>query len=410
MKESSLLLIVVLCVSCSTSKKSASPAEVQLSEAMKRESSAPMLQHLVISEDNLISYSSKAKTPPVIKLFDEKVSYHYTSIDIGSQVPVECFIYSSQVNPALTLKSFSANALANEQIKGGVKERSITFFGSGAIGNSPYLILNTSYKTGEENVGYLKSMIGIRQQGAVVCLHNEVGYNQTFIQRFAEVITTLSFSQMPEVKPLYSDIMLLMMENFPMGFVTNHVFEGKDKNKTWISRSSLLFPNPKMEVTTYDNTEFEITNEKGKLIQGRYNLENDLKESHSLEINQIKGKEYHVKGFHNHKYISSKVSTDGILSRLKHTMMVPQKLFKEGLRHFSIPIYTPEENVFAPVQLRTSVKEINPNGAIVRIETKDVISTAVVDKEGMIEEISVPAGPSKITGKRIYKEGSLDKK
>lgn len=383
-------------------------APTSYEEAASREAE-PLSEQTITSEDHLLSFQVRAKSAPSVQLQSGELSYYYSQVDVGSTTPIECYFYQTEISPGSTLKNISDRILDNKEVVGQVKEKQVHLFGAGAIGSSPYLFLSTLFTTAEGGItrtGNLKAMISIKDESSVLCVHNEVGFNQTFLERFSEISTSFSFQSAPSPEVLYKDVLVLKAGEVPVGFVANYVLAGEAKTKVWIQKSSLLLPHSS-STQTYDDVSLEVSNREGLLVLGRYKHEENSNLSHMLEISTVDGRLYQVKGFQHGKKIQATMSTDGLISRYGHSSMVSRKIFGQDLQHFSVPYYEPAANPVGPSRMRTTVKELRSNGALVRLDDGESVSTADVGEDGIIKEIIVPVGAIQIHGQRIFSSGSL---
>lgn len=405
MRKYSIVPLFVALVGCSHTRPSIQTT-VRLDEAVKKEAT-DISERKVVSQDNILSFSVKGRSIPVVQHLAGGVSYYYSTIDVGANSPIECFFYKTEISPASSIKTMSNAILSNEKIVGKIAQKAVSMFGAGTIESSPFLLLNTSFRTDENKVGNLKAMVALKDASSVICLHNDVGYNQTFSQRFVEIVSSLKVGSVDELKPQYRDVLLLKLGEMPIGFVASYLVPGQNKTSVWIEKTSLLFPESESAVKAIDDTDLEVSDHEGSLILGRYKSEMDSKISHLIEIGTNDLKAYAVKGMVNDQNISTTINTYGIVSNYGHTKMLPRKLFEQDLRHFSIPVYSPSRNPAGTVNLRTSLKSMNQGSAVLRVDAGEEVITVEVEMDGTSKEMTIPAGPYEVKGTRVFKSGSL---
>ncbi|WP_408098896.1 hypothetical protein ACJVC5_08250 [Peredibacter sp. HCB2-198] len=402
MKYSALSLTILLLSSCSHFKK-----PMTLEEAVKMEGTDLSLQK-VTSQDELVSFEVPGKLSPTINHISDKVDFYYSTIDIGASYPMECYIYKTDINPASTLKRMSEKVISDKKIVGEIAQKEIALFGAGvALEASPFMLLHTSYLTKDKKVGKLKGMIVVKDHSSAVCLHNDVGFNQTFTESFLKVAASLEVKKGKPSEPEYREVFLLKMNNIPLGFVTNSLIKAQNKTQVSIQRTSLLIPVSASEILSSDGVELEISDAKGMLTYGRYLHDGEPEKSFSIEVKTNDLKTYNVLGMVGEKTIATQLETHGIVSSYGHTKMLPRKLFEQELQQFSIPIYSPSRNPAAVGSLRTSLKSKSETGAVLRIDSGDGATTSEVDLDGTLKRSIIPAGQFELIGERVFKLGTI---
>ena len=405
MKSALMLLPLAILASCSLSRPS--KKAVSFNDYMKRESTG-LTNQKVHSKDDLLTFSVKAKVLPKVQLIPQNMNgYYYASIDMGASAPLECFFYSSELSPASTLKIMTEKALSDQKVAENVVEKEIALFGAGNIGPIPYLVLNTNFLTKDKKAGHFKSMIAIKDTTTLFCIHNEVGYLKTFVERFAEVAVSYDFTSMPKLNPLFNDVTILTVQDIPVGFVVNYLVDKTINSKLWIQKASLMIPQSKINISAHDMSDVEVSSLEGTLVYGKYKAESSGKLDYLIDLSTEEEKKYFIKGIFHGKEISETLKTNGLISNYGHTKLVSQNLFQNHLQHFSIMTYTPSTDPHKAMSLKTSLKKLHPDGASVTMASGNDSKDIEVDLDGTIKEISTLLGPVTMKGKRAFKFGAV---
>lgn len=366
--------------------------------------------HQVVSSDNELEFSVQSRKAPVVELVKEKSIYHYAKIDIGSEAAMECYFYKGDISPAIAIRSLTGLMLMNKKVIGNVVAARTSFVGAGAIEGNPYLMLQTAFSVDDEGsrlTGNLKAMVATKDVGNVVCAHNEVGYQKTFADRFTEIVTSFSFVKAPKPPLLYKDVIVLSLNNLPIGYVVNYLTDGQNQNKGWINKTSFLLPSENETYTT-DDMSLELSSKKGIVAYGFYKSEQSGKLDHAIEIKSDDGKNYVVLGTKQDQKVETLMQTkSGVVSNYEHSKLITKKFVDQHLQQFTVPAFLPDIDAYKPTSLKTVLKKKNAEGLLISVQSGNEVYTSVVRKDGGTEALKIPAGQVEVEGKKIYSWGSL---
>jgi len=369
-----------------------------------------LVSHKVVSSDNELEFTVQGKSAPVIDLVKEATSYHYTKIDIGAEAPMECYFYKNDISPATAIKSLTGLVLTNKKVVGNLVGARTSLVGAGAIEGNPYLMLQTAFvveNKGTKLTGNLKAMVATKDVGNVVCAHNEVGYQKTFADRFSEIVSSFVFLKAPKPPLLYKDVLVLSLNNLPIGFVVNYLTDGQNKTHGWINKTSFILPSENETYTT-DDMILELSTKTGVVAYGFYKSEQTGKLDHAIEIKTDDGKNYVVLGTKEDKKVETLMQTKtGVVSNYEHTKLITKKFVNQKMKQFTVPAFLPDVDPANVTSLKTSLKKKTPQGLLISIQSGDQTYTSVVRKDGGTETLSIPAGSVVVEGKKIYSWGSL---
>lgn len=394
MKHLSLFILFLLLGSCSHKDNK----KLTFEEAMKREA-VNLAEQEVTSEDGELSLKAKANEKIKIERFEGALTYYFVTIDVGADAPVSCYLYPASVGLGLAIKRLSGTVLKSHP------EKNLAQFGAGVVDTSPYLLMNTGYKSAGGKVGFLKAMAGEREGSTTVCLHDEFGFNQTFLERFTEVMRTHRFKALPKLDVLYHEVLLFQAQNVPVGYLSNTLVSGTAKTKLWIQRNSLIFPKEKGDVGVADAVTKEVSAPDGSLKTGIYEANEDESKVQQLEVSG-RGNSYWVQGIINGNKVMSSIKAE-LYSQYKHTELVRTRLFEKKQKKFSLQIYEPSVDAFNPTTLRTKVVDRKPKALLLELSASDEAQRAIVDPDGSTRQMSFPIENLEVVGKRVVQTGKL---
>ncbi len=181
----------------------------EIEELKKREISA-LPQKQIQTPEKEISFKIESIGEPKVKDIE---GCYYLSVDIGTQAPIECYVYKQRGDPA-----FIANNFMNIALKS-MKNTEIESISSGIFENDPFLSMNKFYlinQNGMDSIGYLKIIVISKPSNTIVCLHDEHGYIKSF-KRIAKGISSSFNNQYQTVAPFYEEISIATLNNTQIG-------------------------------------------------------------------------------------------------------------------------------------------------------------------------------------------------
>jgi hypothetical protein len=247
-------------------------------EAMARESKLTETSKLKIEKFN-VNADVKGK----FKLIDDSEGTQYYTIDIGSGSPVECYVFSEFDGPANSLYSVIEYSLSGveELNKKSLSGKSNYSIDSGVIGNTPYLSLDTLYLLGEGNEkvsGILKGISAQTDQSLQLCIHNEMGYRQTFLNVFESFVQ--AFLENQKNQNFFEVIYQVSTNGTPMGYVQERYATDEEGDVSIINDSAMLIPVDASSIARRDTVFTSWSRPDGSIINGsEYSIDNGVMSS-----------------------------------------------------------------------------------------------------------------------------------
>lgn len=205
-------------------------------------------------------------------------STYYYVIDIGTGGPIECYALTEFDGTATSFYAIIENSLQgvselNEAPLTGHFTQSID---SGVIGSSPYLRLDTFYNIGEganKRSGLLKGLAAHTNDSLQVCVHNQIGYRETFFTAFESFVSAIAGSQ--ENNAFFEAVYQFKFNGIPAGFGRETYSIDSDGDVASFVDSAFIVPVDASSISRIDNVAKSWGYTNGDLINTHaHTLEN----------------------------------------------------------------------------------------------------------------------------------------
>ncbi|WP_289029237.1 hypothetical protein [uncultured Paraglaciecola sp.] len=406
MKYMSLVAIAAILIV--TSVNSHAKVLVQLEQfpkwfkdATARETTVKKTSKLKVEEFN-VDGTVKGK----FKLVEEGEGTWYYTVDIGTDSPVECYIFTEYDGPANSLYALiehsltGVEALNNKKLTGKFNYA----IDSGVINSTPYLQLDTLYNLGEGNkkvAGVLKGFSAETAQSLQVCLHNEMGYNQAFFDVFESFVTAMVENEPNSAffEPIYQ----LTLSGVPIGFGREVYTTDADGDVSIEKYSAFIVPVDANTVSRTDSVTTEWSRPDGSVINGNaYTVENQVMTS-QYSLQSLDGK-WQVEGELQGKPIKTELAYTGWLLSGFGSHLETLNLQAAEVNSAEFNMWMPDADPTSAIQIKLSKVNDNPN-ANLKINMGPIVMDFMANKKGVFEKGTINQGPLTMGIKLIYVQG-----
>ncbi len=236
-----------------------------LVEAMGRESPAHHATPVSIADRGL---RTEIHGEDIQDLQQQSLGWYLTSA-IDAVTPIECWIFTSPVDRAATVRNITQlNVNASAKLNGDVINRDIFSLDSGMIGRSPYLALETVFSMGSEDktvVGFVKVRLAGRDGVQFACSHNQVGFRQTFARVFEHFVNSATF-EASATQPFLRQVHRQSVNGLAIGLIESTYAIDADGDFALTSKESNLMPQNGSDVNSTDNYDYAFWKPDGALI------------------------------------------------------------------------------------------------------------------------------------------------
>ena len=183
----------------------------------------------------------------------------YVTVDIEAITPMECWVFTSPVDMAATLRNITEqNLAASARASGPITDRGIYFLDAGVIERSAYMSIETLYsmQAGDENrPGFAKVRIARADDLMFACSHNQLGFRETFADSFEHFVRSASFERQ-SVQPFYRQVYRQAMDGLGLGIIEQTMAIDGDGDLALTSIDSMLVPETNAAANASDTYDY----------------------------------------------------------------------------------------------------------------------------------------------------------
>lgn len=402
-------LICVTLLSLAVSACASDPSMPQwLLDARAREAE-PMRTSALRSADGFF----RAKVPATqIGTIGNSGDAYLVQFDIGATAPMECFLYRKGLDPAASLAMIAAGTFeAIGASLGEVDFKTIDAVDAGAMGGSPYLYVSWLYRIKGEaglQMGEVKHLTTQSGGRTLHCLHNELGYTQTFRRVAAALVQTVKYGRPLRARPYFTQVSTLTIGGQHVGFEQTTLTRDAEGDTRVDLRTSIALPVSSDTLRTSDSFGVEFADSEGRLINQVHveNLNGELVTNVALDP-QADGS-WRVSGTYETKEISAELRAERPpTSWLGEVFALRRTLAKQGVgSELSLIRWMPGADPEQLIDERLSIEsQVEPDRYGARLRMADLEADLVVDAKGSITQGSVDFGFGHMAIERVYVGG-----
>ncbi|WP_371194471.1 hypothetical protein [Glaciecola sp. SC05] len=358
------------------------------------------------SQLKLEQFNVDAEVIGAYTLADDSDGTWYYTIDIGTPAPVECYVFSEFDGPATSLYSvidFGLSGAASIYDKA-LTSKNNYYLNTGVIGDTPFLALDTLYSLGEGSEklsGVLKAMSAKTDQSLQICMHNEIGYRDSFRQVFESFVKAFTANQQnPE---FFESLFKVSLNGIPMGYMQESYAKDADGDVYIVNNTALLIPVDASSIARTDTVSTSWARPDGSLINGsEYTLENGVVTSQFSILHGDEG--WQVEGQMQGKAISAKLDHDGWLLSGFGSYLELEILRNAEATSGEFNMWAPSADPTSalPVVLRQIEGDENAN---FEVDMGALVMKFLADEKGVFRQGSLQQGPVSMNMELIYSKG-----
>jgi hypothetical protein len=337
--------------------------------------------------------------------FEDNEASVQVTIPIGTESPVQCFVYKKQVDTGGTLLMVTREAAKKVDVRL-FKLQEVSL-----LGDYPAVFLEAQYltKTAKgQALGELKSMFYQHPVSPMLCLHDELGYNETFKRMTKSLAASLKIADMQVNPPKFIEVFIEKVGGQPTGFSSHVALPDKSGKLTFRSRSTSFIPRSESDLVIRDKASTEVWDPDGKLVEAAYADSESGELSFSMSLKKVGPVEYSYKGKHEAKQISGKFKTKnkrGLATNKIVAGLLASELLSGKSNELKLEEYHAGVNPEAPVEV--SYKTESKEKRLIKMKLGEMEALATSDDKGGLERVEIPVGNNvNVVEERVLVRGS----
>lgn len=382
----------------------------RVEEALKREV-GPLPSTAINAPDSAFVAHVESKGSPIVRQPAGDGVPYLIGVPIGTESSILCFVAPT----AMPITNVMGAVLEELGTKSQVKMRGIGSTDAGALFDQPYFaadVVLIADADGQQRLYQVKMMaVGLRGNGSMMCVHDEVGYRQTF----RRVVTGLANSMQTATAerfglPRYKEVFVARVDDIAIGVGESSYYEARDQQMLMTSRMAMFVPRSAEEVLVTDEVNETLADAQGAIEKQTYfDLEGGELTSNLL-LDRRSARAYHVTGTHRGAPIEGELETPGPLpdDRTMARRLATTLATTGGTGEVRIPQWAPDIAPLAVSELR--VKRTGPptaDGTPAVLEIGERRIAVVIDAQGLLSRMTAPAGDTEMTVERVFQRGTL---
>ena len=408
MKRLKIALVIVLCFSSNhalskefvdTSTFSEPIKKLLLKEGKGKKKSKLVIKELDIKSKIIGKVFAKER-------FEEHESWFF-QIDIGSSAPIECYVFKSFDGPATSLKAVVEGALVQAEGLNNKKlsKKYIYRVNSGLIGSTPYVRYDNFYYLGdgdEKVFGTLKSIAALTGDTLEICLHGELGFEETFKNASASFIQAFEKGSDQNFLEVQSDI---NVADTNVGFTMEAYSKDEDGDIATEVMQTMLMPVTQSDVMAFDSILTEWSHEDGSLISKNFNIIENGALSQGLSLYAAEGG-WQVEGTIQGKEFKRMLEHDDIISSTYGAYSEIRALVNSDATQTELKYWEPSADPEKVISyFITKEPPFDQNKLTIKMGPIEI--EAKVDQEGVTKNATMSFGPITMKTKLLRKEGNF---
>ena len=348
----------------------------------------------------------KGQVKGTVSLAEHGDTFRYYVSDIGSDFPIECYLFSEYDGPANSLLGMSDATLdaVSEQSELPISAKFNFSLNIENIQNTPYFSVNTLYTLGQGEKalsGIIKAASVELEQGLFICIHNEMGYRQAFKDVFESFARVLEASSKND--SFFSNAYQVSLNGIPVGFFREDYSSDAEGDIQYISSSAMLFPVDQSNFAKTDSVETGWSRPDGSLINtNSYSINNhEVASNFNLSFNDGK---WTADGELQQKPVNVALKHVGAIVSGYGSYVEIQALLNSDQDTATVALWSADANPTDVIQAKLTKIKDDPNANML-IEIGPISMRFLADKHGILQKGNLNVGGISLDATKLYTEG-----
>jgi hypothetical protein len=355
----------------------------------------------VTAPGNRFKVQVRAAAPPSTTGHDDST---VVEMPIGSQEPIRCEVFDGAVRPASTfarLFATTSKVATVEHVEPWmvevIKETPITF---------ARLFYSPEGRSGSV-VGELKVALHSGSPHPVLCYHDELGYEQTFLDEARAFSQSITHVDEHAAVPSFTSIRIARANGAAVGFEQTTAERDGDPARI-VTTSALLVPVSPTELRFVDTEGVQHIDGRGNVVKGTWTVIADGTTKLHVQLEREGARSYQYSGELDGSSLSGRFElrrSENLTDDLAPLKKLGEKVL--GGRSFVIEFVT-----YAPLVDPTRAvrgryfRNATDAAFTVHLELAGVSTIDTVDELGLVKDAELAFGPTTLLLERVFVRGT----
>jgi hypothetical protein len=346
----------------------------------------------------------------VVKAPEKIGDGYYVPLGVGTEAPVECWVYIEGHDLATSHQVLAAAAFESiAESLGEIDSKAILKIDAGAFGRHPFLALDWLYRVKSPKgllAGQIKHLSAVARGGASAhCYHNEAGYKATFERVVHGLVEHLEVAE-PEPDPYYEEVSVVRIGDLQAGVARLAMTVDEQGDTKIVETLSLLVPVDQQTVMANDNYNVQFSSPDGSLIN-QIDVESQNGELSTQLALDPADDGWRVSGTFQSKKLQGSLEPAEIPSTLG--MMLDLRGFLPRAQPGAVKSFPQwmSDNPLALTDVRFQVEGRVEDGIAARLDLGPMKLDGVLDANGSVVSATMAMGPAEMEIERLYVQGTL---
>jgi hypothetical protein len=397
--------LLVLAAGC------ASVPEPDWLTTLREREAEPLAKQSIASEDRFFQARVPARPRGEVLPVD---GAYAVRLDMGSETPVDCWIYRDGLDFATSLSALSDSTFeAIGESFGDVDQRHVEAVDAGVLAGHPYLRVDWLYRVATAagpQIGQVKHVVASKHGRGLYCQHNEVGYSESFRRVVEALLESLEYEGPSDATPYFTQVSTLAIRGMRVGLERTTLVLDEAGDTRVDTRTSLLMPVTSDTLQVSDTFGVEFARSDGSLINQVHVQTANGELVSQLELNPALDDLWIVEGTFQTKPVSTRFRpASQPTSWLGEALALRRAIEEIGVgSEITLARWVPQADPTRLVDETVSIESRMERGQFAaRVAMGGLEADLVVEADGSVASGSIPMGVASLEVERVYVGGAF---
>lgn len=322
---------------------------------------------------------------------------------IGSGSPLHCEFYAEDVDAAGSISGVLG------MVGQKVKLQTVEPWDVRVVKDAPTLYVRALYLAETARgkaLGELKIALFTGNGHPVVCLHDELGYEKTFLELTSAFFESIERAGTADPAPEYLEVQTGKLGDIPVGFTITRI-EREGDTRVLKDSVAMMVPASTTDLRLIDDFSTQTIDSRGMLVKGVWAEGQGGKLQLKMQLERDKGATYKYEGEVQGKPVHGTFKTAGgagVSTGVSISRSLVKAMKKAGGFAITEQTYHPGTDPTQPLDVKYSRTPSDPAGQV-RVGMGKLEFTGHVDPNGLLDQTTMPMGGFTLTLHRELARG-----